>query len=148
MCNLCKRFPFKPVSSNVCGHIFCRQCYQNFISSVPTTICPGSAGDNCGMVVTPDQIEPLSGILRNLHSSINVYCSNSACKKYFPVADILAHSNYCLTRGSYQHSNSLLQARNVTVQQRVGDLFDVIESSFVEKKEYIVDVLFSSCPKS
>ena len=53
MCNLCKRFPFKPVSSNVCGHIFCRQCYQNFISSVPTTICPGSAGDNCGMVELP-----------------------------------------------------------------------------------------------
>ena len=57
------------------------------------------------------------------------------------MADILAHSNSCLTRGSYQHSN-------VIVQQRVGDLFDVIESSFVEKKEYIVDVLFSSCPKS
>ena len=54
MCKLCKRFPSKPVISTICGHIFCAQCYHNFKSAVPTTICPGSVGDNCGKVVTPD----------------------------------------------------------------------------------------------
>jgi hypothetical protein len=141
-CKICRRFPSIPVMSSVCGHIFCQACFLNFKSSIQTTICPGIGAADCRKSVSALQIEPLSGLLRNLHSSIHVLCSNSACKKSFPVSQVHNHERSCKRRGSYKHTNALYEARDNYVSQRVGEVYEQIDQFCDERKEDRIEVLF------
>ena len=141
-CKLCKRFSSFPVMSSVCGHIFCDTCFTNFKSSVQTTICPGSASEACIKSVTVDQMEPLSGLLRNLHSSIHVSCPNSFCQVELSVGEIQNHSRSCHRRGSYTHTTNLHGAKNYNVNLRVGEVFDMVDKMCEERKEDKIQVMF------
>ena len=74
-CQICRRFPKNPVcATKVCGHIFCKGCFQNFKKNVNTSQCPLP---ECKKPVSLNDISPLEGILKNLHQSIRIYCQNT-----------------------------------------------------------------------
>ena len=73
-CQVCFKFPSDPVMSKKCGHIFCKTCFINFKASVKTSICPGSGRNDCDVKVTIDDMEPLTGIVKALYSTIHISC--------------------------------------------------------------------------
>ena len=116
--------------------------FTNFKPSVQTTICPGSVSEDCSKSVTVDQMEPLSGLLRNLHSSIHVSCPNSFCQVELSVGEIQNHSRSCHRRGSYTHTTNLHGAKNYNVNLRVGEVFDIVDKMCEERKEDKIQVMF------
>ena len=143
MCQLCQRFPSVPVMSSVCGHIFCKPCFVNFKTGVKTSICPGSGRSLCGEKVTVENMAPLTGIVKALHSSIHIHCRNPSCDKNFCVGQIEKHVKSCKKRGPYEHRSSLREARSNIVNDRVGDIFTRIDEMCEDKNENSVDVLFN-----
>ena len=141
-CRFCKRFSSTPVMSTVCNQIFCDSCFINFKSGLNTSICPGSASEACGKAVTLDHMEPLTGLLKNLHSSIHVCCSNSFCQESFPVSEIQAHVNSCLRRGSYSHASKLNDSRSFSAGLRVAKVLETFDQMCDDKKEDKIDVMF------
>ena len=141
-CKLCKRFSSSPVMSTVCNHIFCETCFTHFKSSIQSTICPGSASVECSKSVNIDQMEPLSGLLGNLHSSIHIRCPNNFCQEEVSVGDALKHIKTCKRRGSYNHSGNLHGAKNFNVNLRVGEVCETFDKMCEERKEDKMQVMF------
>ena len=95
------------------------------------------------MSVSAEQMEPLSGLLKNLHASINIHCSKPSCNQSFPINQILRHYKSCLIRGSYPHNISLHEVRPSNVSRRVGDIMVKFDQMCKAKEEDKIDVMFN-----
>lgn len=86
-------------------------------------------------------MEPISGIIKSLHSCIHIKCRNSNCDKVFSIQEINQHIKSCKTMGSYNHSDHpLREARSNVVEDRVGDIFNKIDEMCNEKGDNTTDV--------
>ena len=87
-------------------------------------------------------MEPLSGLLSNLHSSIHVRCPNTHGQEEISVGDAQKHIKVCRRRGSYTHSSNIHGSKSFNVNLRVGEVYDTFDNMCEERKEDKIQVMF------
>ena len=126
-CGICGNFPKSGKFNAKCQHYYCSACIDNFKAQIDTTKCPAmnEDGEVCRNPVV--ELYTVAGILGDIHSSIRVSCSNSSCRRYFPLREIGQHESQCKLRGSYTRKfTSISESRSSTLRSDAADAIGVL----------------------
>ena len=148
ICRVCGQFPQTVKYSMKCHHMYCKTCIENYKLNVDSTKCPPSFIDTghedsnkCIVPSSPDDIQDISGFIKEIFEALGVKCRNQHCKEVLTVNEVSRHDAQCKVRGAYT-DRSLMTTKYEPLRQDASKAIDYVINWSQEHRVSPCDFLF------
>ena len=100
LCQVCGQYPGHAKISKMCLHMYYNTCVDNYKNAVHSSKCPPAHRDDdnvdiCNTPSLPSDIVGISGFIKEIHESINIFGKNEHCDGQFTVKEIVDQGCTC-----------------------------------------------------